>query len=102
MAVDLSTDAQVVMQEFSNTGVVLGVNTVQGIFNCPSKTVLSFELGVSSTDPTVTLLTGDSEANNVDSGTLLTITKNGTAYMVNGSPDSDGEGLTVCTLTEPQ
>lgn len=90
------------MQEFSNTQVLIGGNSVPGIFNEPSKTVLNFDLGITSTDPTVSLLASDAGANGVDSGSVLTISLNGKSYQVLGAPDSDGAGMVVAVLTEPE
>ena len=92
---DLAADCHIFFADLA-TPALIGTVTVQVLFSDPNKSVGILSIGVSSTEPMCLMQASDLAANNVDSGTPITI--GGANYKVLGSPDLDGAGFAVVTL----
>ena len=92
---DLTADLDIFFGDLASTAMI-GTVPVRVLFSAPNKTVNAFGLGVSSTDPACIMKAGDLLANNVDSGTPITI--GGVDFKVLGSPNQDGAGLAMVSL----
>jgi hypothetical protein len=93
--VNLANDLDIFFADLAEPALV-GTATVKVLFNEPSTTLAGLGVGIGSTLPTAIMKQQDLLDLEIDSGTVITI--RGVDYLVLGSPDHDGMGLTSVAL----